>query len=76
MNLSHGALSFLESGQFAGRSSLGTGYCPVRTRKSDAPQSGAILNCPILIELAQGSFSLYVYVNFMHLRKDQVGKHS
>jgi hypothetical protein len=29
---------------------------------------------PILIVLAQGSFSLYVYMNFMHLRKDQLGK--
>jgi hypothetical protein len=33
-----------------------------------------ILSCPILIELAKGSFFLYVYMNFMHLRKDQLGK--
>jgi hypothetical protein len=44
------------------------------TEQSGAPQAGAILTCPILIELAQGSFSLYVYVNFMHLRKYQLGK--
>jgi hypothetical protein len=30
--------------------------------------------CSIVIELPQGSFSLYVCVNFMHLRKDQLGK--
>jgi hypothetical protein len=73
MNFSCGALSFPESGQFVGRFSLGTGHCSVHTRQSGAPQAGAILICPILVELAQGSFSL-LYVNFMHLRKDQLGK--
>jgi hypothetical protein len=57
-----GALRFPESGQFAGRAGLGTG------------QTDANLFCSIHIELPQGSFSLYVYVNFMHLRKDLLGK--
>jgi hypothetical protein len=71
---SRGALHFPESGQIVGRSRLVTGHYPVHTGQSGAPQAGAILICPILIELAQGSFSLYVCVNFMHQRKDQLGK--
>jgi hypothetical protein len=43
-------------------SSLGAPYCPVHTGQSGAPQAGANL------------FSLYVYMNFMHLRKDELGK--
>jgi hypothetical protein len=74
VNFSRGALSFPESGQFIGRSSLGTGHCPLHTRQSGAPQADAILIYHILIELAHGSFSLCVYMNFMHLRKDQLGK--
>jgi hypothetical protein len=67
MNFSRGALHFPKSGQFVWCSSLGTG-------QSGAPQAAAILTCPKLKELHQGSFSLYVYMNFMHLRKDQLGK--
>jgi hypothetical protein len=67
VNFSHGVLRIPESGQFVGHPSLGTG-------QSGAPQAAASLICSILIELAQGSFCLYVYVNFMHLRKDQLGK--
>ena len=74
VNFSRGALLFPESGLYVGRASLGTGHCLVHTGQFGAPQAGAILTCPILIELAQGSFSLYVYMNFMHLRKDQLGK--
>jgi hypothetical protein len=74
VNFSRGALSFLESGQFVGRSNLGTGHCLVHTGQFGTPQARAILICPILRELSQGSFSLFVYVNFMHLRKDQLGK--
>jgi hypothetical protein len=70
---SRGALHFSESDLFVWHSSLGTD-CPVHTEKSGAPQVGAILSCPILIDLVQGSLSLYVYMNFMHLRKDQLGK--
>jgi hypothetical protein len=51
VNFSCEALRFLKSGQFVGHSILGT-------RQSGAPQAGAILSCPILIELAQGSFYL------------------
>jgi hypothetical protein len=64
---SRGALRFPESGQFTEHASLGTG-------QSGAPQTGANLFCSILIELPQGLFSLYVYVNFMHLRRHQLGK--
>jgi hypothetical protein len=71
---SGGVLCFLESGQFVGRASLGIGHYPVYTGQSSAPQAGANMFCSILIELLQGSFSLYVYVDFMHLRKDQLGK--
>jgi hypothetical protein len=74
VNFSQGALRFSEIGQFAGRSRLGTKHCQVHTGQSGAPQAGAILNFPKLIELSQGPFSLYVYVNFMHMRKDQLGK--
>jgi hypothetical protein len=73
VNFSSGALSFPESGQIVGRFSLGTGHYLMHTGQSGAPQVGAILICPILVELAQGSFSL-LYVNFMNLRKDQLGK--
>jgi hypothetical protein len=55
VNFSHGALSFLESSQFVGRSSLGIRYCPVHTG-SGAPQAGAILTRPVFIELAKGPF--------------------
>jgi hypothetical protein len=58
---------FPESGLFVGHASLGTG-------QSGAPQAGASLTCPIFIELAQGSISLQMYMNFMHLRKGQLGK--
>jgi hypothetical protein len=70
----HGTLRIPKSGQFFGLSSLGTGHCPVHTRQSGAPWAGANLFCSILIELPQGSFSLCVYVNFMHLIKDQLDK--
>jgi hypothetical protein len=68
------ALRIPESGQFTGCSSLGTRHCPVHTGQSDALQSGANMFCSILIELPHGLFSLCVYVNFMHLREDQLGK--
>jgi hypothetical protein len=73
---SYGALRFPESGLFVWHSSLGTGHypCRVHTGQSGAPLASAILSCPILIDLAQGSFSLYVYMNSMHLRKDQLDK--
>jgi hypothetical protein len=74
VNFSRGALHFPESGQFVGRSSLGTRHFPLHIGQSNAPQAGAILIFPILIKLAHGSFSLYVYMNFMHIRKDQLGK--
>jgi hypothetical protein len=64
---SRGALSFPESGMFVRRTSLGTG-------QSGAPQASASLICPIFIELAKGTFSLPIYLNFMHLGKDQLGK--
>jgi hypothetical protein len=71
---SRGALHFSESGQFAGHASLGTGHCPGHTGQSGAPQAGANLFCSILIELPKRPFSLYVYMNFMDLRKYQLGK--
>jgi hypothetical protein len=46
----------------------------MHTGQSGALQAGANLFCSILIELPQGFFSLCVYVNFMHLREDQLGK--
>jgi hypothetical protein len=55
---SHGALSFLESGLFVGRASLGTRHYSVHTGQSGAPQAGASLIRPIFIELVKGSFSL------------------
>jgi hypothetical protein len=67
VNFSRGALCFPESSLFVGCASLGTG-------QSGAPQAGVSLIRPILIELAHGSFFLYVYMNFMHLRKDQLSK--
>jgi hypothetical protein len=60
VSFSREALRIPESGQFARRASLGT-------EQSGAPQAGANLFCSILIELPQGSFSLYLYVNLMHL---------
>jgi hypothetical protein len=74
MNFSRGALRFPESGLFIEHASLGIGHCPVHTGQSRAPQAGAGLICPILTELAHGSFSLLMYMNFMHLRKDQLDK--
>jgi hypothetical protein len=47
---------------------------PVHTGQSVAPQVGADPFCSILIEFPQGLFSLYVYVNFMHLRRHKLGK--
>jgi hypothetical protein len=73
VSFSRGALRIPGSSQFVGPSSLGTGHCLMHTGYSDAPQASAILICPILIVLAQESFSLYVYMNFMLLRKDQLG---
>jgi hypothetical protein len=57
---SGGALRIPESGQFAGRASLGTGHCPVHPGLSGAPQAGASLFCSILLEFPQGLFSLCV----------------
>jgi hypothetical protein len=74
MNFSGGALCFPESSQFAGRASHGIGHCPVHTGQSGAPQAGVNLFCSKVEELPLRSFSLYVYMNFMHLRKDQLGK--
>jgi hypothetical protein len=67
MIFSREALRFRESGHFAGRASHGT-------RQSGVSQASANLFCPILLGLPQGPFSLYVYVNFMYLRKDQLDK--
>jgi hypothetical protein len=47
---------------------------PPRVQGPPGSKRRQILSCPILIELAKGSFFLYVYMNFMHLRKDQLGK--
>jgi hypothetical protein len=51
-----------ESGQFAEVFSLGTGHCPVHTATGCANSV-----CSNRVEFPK-SFSLYVYVNFMHLR--------
>jgi hypothetical protein len=70
----HGALRIPESGQFVGLASLGTRHCLVHIGQSGVLQAGANLFCSILVALPQRSFSLYVYMNLMHLRKDQLGK--
>jgi hypothetical protein len=56
MIFSGAALQIPESGQFAGRASLGTGHCPVRTGQSGAPQAGASLFCSLLLEFPEGHF--------------------
>jgi hypothetical protein len=45
---------------FVGHASLGTRHCLVHTGQSGAPQAGASLTCPILIEVAQGFMFLIV----------------
>jgi hypothetical protein len=59
---------FPKSGQFAGLASLGTGHCLVHTGQSGVPQASTVLFCSILREFPQGPFSLFVIMNFMHLR--------
>jgi hypothetical protein len=62
VNFSGRAPRIPESGQFAERSSQSTGQCPVRHR----------LHRSVLLQpcrIPPRSFSLYVYMNIMHLRK-------
>jgi hypothetical protein len=68
MNFSRGALCFHESSLFVGRASLGTRHCLMHHRLVQS------LIHPIFIGLAKGPFSLQMYMNFMHLRNDQLGK--
>jgi hypothetical protein len=62
MNYSGVPLRKLESGQFARAAAWSTGQCPVRYRLCQ------VLYAPNFVEFPK-SLSLFVYVNFMHLRK-------
>jgi hypothetical protein len=74
VNFSRGALSFPKSDMFVSLACLGTGHCPVHTRQSGAPQASVSLTRPVFIETTKGPLSLQLNMNFMYLRKDQLGK--